>query len=140
MKMKSIFAALSLFGLLVALNPSAVAMNENFDIRTAIQNARTSSDHENVAKYYEDAATELQAKVYEKKELLEHYQDKSYLYGRRTQDLQAHTDALLRNYKKALKVSMEEAVAHRKMALKLEESNHAVAKPKRLSAVSGSHQ
>lgn len=30
-----------------------------------------------------------------KKELLEHYEDKSYLYGKWAQDLQSHTPALI---------------------------------------------
>ena len=139
MKTKNIFAALSLFGLLIVSSPFATAMGGDFDIRAAIRTATTQRDHETVAKYYEDAATELQAKVYEKRELLEHYQDKSYLYGRRAQDLQAHTDALLRNYERTMKVSMQEGAAHRQMALILEENNRSMSDPQRLSAVSKSH-
>jgi hypothetical protein len=138
MKTRRIVAALSLFGFLVALGPSATAMDENFDIRAAVQNAATASDHKEVAKYFEDAANELQAKVYEKKELLQHYQDKSYLYGRQAQDLQAHTDALLRNYENAVKVSMREAATHRQMALNLEKNNPATSDRQQLNAMNKS--
>src|SRR5688500_7742047 len=96
MKTKSIFATLSLLGLLTSLSPSAVATAENPDIQAAARQAVTPKDHEAVAKYYESAARDLQAKVQEQKQLLEHYEDKSYLYGRQAQDLQSHTAALIR--------------------------------------------
>ena len=40
------------------------------EIRAAVQKATTRSDHEAVAKYYENAAMQMQAKVKEEKELL----------------------------------------------------------------------
>jgi hypothetical protein len=66
----------------------------------------------------------LQAKVTEKKELLEHYEDKSYLYGRRAQDLQSHTSALIRNYEKSVRKNLQAAAIHRQIAGRLKE-NHA---------------
>ncbi len=81
MKPGKIVATLSLLGSLAALIPSVVAA-DNYDIGSAARNAATRSDHEAVAKYYEDVAREMQAKVQEKKELLEQYENKSYLYGR----------------------------------------------------------
>ncbi|MEO8767170.1 MAG: hypothetical protein ABI363_02305, partial [Nitrosospira sp.] len=93
MKTKSgnIFAVLSMAGLLVSMSPVAIAAEpiDTPEIRAAIQNATTRSDHEAVAKYYENAATQMQAKVKEEKELLEEYENKSYLYGRQAQDLQS---------------------------------------------------
>ena len=98
-----------------------------------VQNAATPGDHKKVAKCFEDV--ELQQKVYKKKELLQHYQDKSYLYGRRAQDLQAHT--LLPNYEKVVKISMKEAATHRQMASNLESRRNGLAMPlpQRLSAI-----
>jgi hypothetical protein len=66
----------------------------------------------------------MQAKVKEQKELLEQYQNKSYLYGRRAQDLQSHTEALIRDYERTIAADMQEAALHRQMASKLDE-NHA---------------
>ena len=137
-KLAKVFAALSIVGLLASLNPSAFAAqsddtSETSKIHAAAQNATTRSDHEAVAKYYEDAATQIQAKVEEQKQLLEHYEDKSYLYGRRAQDLQSHTTALVRHYEKTVKTHIQEAALHRQMASKLEE-NHAVSGTQTASA------
>ena len=139
-KSGSIFAALSMISLLASMSFSATAAQpavypaDTPEIRVAVQNAATPGDHEAVAKYYEDAATQMQAKVNEKKELLEHYEDKSYLYGRQAQDLQAHTEALIRHYGQIAKVNMQEAALHRQMASKIEE-HHAASDTQRLSAV-----
>ena len=108
-------------GLLASLSPFAVASEpvEAAVIRIAAGGATTRDDHEAVAKLYEDAATELQAKLAEKKELSEHYEDKSYLYGRRAQDLQSHTNALIRNYEKTVRKNLQAAAAHRQIAGRL---------------------
>ena len=140
-KLGKVFAALSIVGLLASLSPSAFAAqsddasetSETSAIRAAAQNATTRSDHEAVAKYYEDAATQIQAKVEEQKQLLEHYEDKSYLYGRQAQDLQSRTTALVRHYEKTVKTHIQEAALHRQMASKLEE-NHAVSGTQTASA------
>ena len=138
MKTKNVITTLSLFGLLAALNPSASAMDHHFDVQAAARNAVTQSDHAAVAKYYDDAATRMKAKVQEQKELLEHYEDKSYLYGRRAQDLQAHTDALIRHYEKTVKANIKEGASHRQMALQLEESDYAASNVQKVTAVTES--
>jgi hypothetical protein len=66
----------------------------------------------------------LQAKVEEKKELLEHYENKSYLYGRRAQDLQSHTHALIRNYEKSVRKNLSALPIYCQIAGRLKE-NHA---------------
>jgi hypothetical protein len=129
MKTKSgkFVAAISMIGLLASLSAPATSADNTADtpeIRAAVQNATTQSDHEAIAKYYEDAASQMQAKVKEQKELLEQYQNKSYLYGRRAQDLQSHTEALIRDYERTIAADMQEAALHRQMASKLDE-NHA---------------
>ena len=125
-KFGKFFAALSMVGLLASLSPSATASQpiDTPEIRAAAEKAVTRSDHEAVAKSYEDAAQKMQAKVKEQTELLEHYENKSYLYGRQAQDLQSHTYAQVRNYEQAVEVNIREASLHRQMASKLEE-NHA---------------
>ena len=112
--------------LLVSMSPLAIAAGpiDTPEIRAAVQKATTRSDHEAVAKYYENAATQMQAKVKEEKELLERYENKSYLYGRQAQDLQSHTAALIRRHEQTVAADMQEAALHRQMASKLDK-NHA---------------
>lgn len=137
-KSGSIFAALSLVGLLASLSPlaSAVQPIDTPEIRAAAQRAKTSGDHEAVAKYYEDAATQLQAKVKEQRELLEQYQNKSYLYGRQAQELQSHAEALIRDYEETLAATIQEAASHRQMASQIQEK-HAASATRHRNAVSG---
>ena len=125
-KFGNVFAALSMIGVLVSASSSVVAAQpiDTPEIRAAAQNAVTSSDHESIAKYYENTAAQMQAKVKEQKELLEQYENKSYLYGRQAQDLQSHTSALIRDYEKSVEASTQIAALHRQMAAKLNQ-NHA---------------
>lgn len=141
MKSRNIFAALSMIGLLSSLSFSATATQpvDDPEIRAAAQNATTPSDHEAVAKYYENAAAKIRTDVRGQKDLLEHYQDKSYLYGRQAQDLQSHTEALVRNYEEAAEANIQEAASHRQMALKLEK-NYAASGAQRISDANGSAQ
>ena len=117
---------LSMVGLLASMSPLAIAakLTDTPEIRAAVQNATTRGDHEAIAKYYENAATQMQAKVKEEKELLEQYENKSYLYGRQAQDLQSHTAALIRRHEQTVAADMQEAALHRQMASKLDK-NHA---------------
>ena len=112
--------------LLVSMSPLAIAAGpiDTPEIRAAVQKATTRSDHEAVAKYYENAAMQMQAKLKEEKELLEQYENKSYLYGRQAQDLQSHTAALIRRHEQTVAADMQEAALHRQMASKLDK-NHA---------------
>lgn len=124
------FAALSMMGVLVSVSSSAVAQPiDTPEIRAAAQNAVTRSDHGAIAKYYENTAAQMQAKVAEQKELLEHYEDKSYLYGRQAQDLQSHTSARIREYEKSAKESTKIATLHRQIAAKLYENQTASTQP-----------
>jgi hypothetical protein len=119
MKAGKIVTNVSLLSLLAVLSSPAFS----FDVDSAAQNAATARDHEVVAKYYQEVAKEMQAKEREQKQLLDEYQNHSYLYGRQAQDLQAHTEALARKYEKEAEASMKEAELHHQMALQLEEHN-----------------
>lgn len=44
------------------------------DMTQAVQSAKTRSDHENLAKHYQDAAKEMQAKAAVHKKLLAQYE------------------------------------------------------------------
>ncbi|MDV6345698.1 hypothetical protein [Nitrosomonas sp. Is37] len=74
------------------------------------------SNHDAVAKHYEDAANEMKAKLQTQKKLLKEYESHSYYYGRGGQDIRSHTTANIRMYENAIKENMKEAVLHRKMA------------------------
>src|SRR3569623_1305111 len=111
----------------------AAALTDTPEIRAAVQNATTRSDHEALAKYYENAATQMQAKVKEEKDLLEQYENKSYLYGRQAQDLQSHTAALIRNHEQTATAAIHEAALHRQMAMQ-GQKKHAAPNTQRIDA------
>ena len=141
MKTDKIVGILSLLGFIAAINTSVSAREiADFDVDTAARNATTRSDHEAVAKYYEDAARKMESKAEEQKLLLEQYEDKSYIYGREAQDLQAHTYALVRKYEREAKANVQEAALHRQMALKLEDNILASSAPQKLGAISASYR
>jgi hypothetical protein len=119
MKTGKIVSSISLLSLLAVLSSPSFS----FDVDSAVQNAATAHDHEVVAKYYQEVAKEMHAKQLKQKQLLDEYQNHSYLYGRQAQDLQAHTEALARKYEKEAQASMKEAELHHRIALQLEEQN-----------------
>ena len=60
----------------------------------------------------------MQAKAEEQKKLLQHYEEKSYLYGREAQDLISHTGAwVVRKYGETPQENRKEATLHRQLAL-----------------------
>ncbi|PTR10791.1 hypothetical protein C8R32_101321 [Nitrosospira sp. Nsp5] len=125
-KLGNVFATLSMIGLLVSASSSVVAEQsiDTPEIRAAARHSVTRGDHESIAKYYENTAAQMQAKVKEQKALLEQYENRSYLYGRQAQDLQSHTSALIRDYEKGAEDSIRAATLHRQMAAKINQ-NHA---------------
>lgn len=113
MKTRSLFAVLSILGLLA----SCAQMNpQPMDMAQAVKNARTSADHNALAKRYEDAAREMDIKVREHKKELEEYEYNSNHYGKRAQDLQAHCRGLIRYYEQAAEANREMAEIHRQLA------------------------
>ncbi|SHM04266.1 hypothetical protein SAMN05216428_11250 [Nitrosospira sp. Nsp11] len=116
MRTRNLFPALSLILLAACAQMSPHEALQNTNIRKASQNARTRSDHDALTQYFENTAREMQAKAKEQKKLLEHYEEKGYLYGRRAQDLKSHTSALVRKYEANAEESIKEAAAHRQMA------------------------
>jgi hypothetical protein len=127
MKIDKIVATFSLLSLMfmaaMSLPVQAAAEVEGFDVDAASRNAVTRSDHEAVARYYDNAAVETQAKAHEQKRLLEQYENKSYLYGREAQDMLAHAYALARTYEKEAQANTREAALHRQMASQIEEND-----------------
>jgi hypothetical protein len=103
---------------------SPVSMATEKVMNDAAQKIITGMDHSASADYYEDIARQMMAKIREQKALREQYLNKSYLYGRQAQDLQAQTYARERQYEKLAKVNSEKAALHRQMALRGEEDRN----------------
>ena len=113
MKTRIFFTMLAILGLLA----SCAQMNpHSMDMANAIRNAKTSVDHNVLAKHYEEAAQEMRLKVEEHKKTLEEYERHPYYYAKRAQDLQAHCRSLISNYERAAETNMSMAKIHRQMA------------------------
>ena len=138
-KTGDIVTALSMFGLLAACALMTTNVKgENLAGQAAIQSATTSSESEHtiLAKSHEDKANALWVKAREQKQLLEHYEEKSYLYGKHAQDLQARTWALIRNYEQAVTANVEKAAAHRRIASELEKNGNPVSRLQKIGEFS----
>jgi hypothetical protein len=96
---------------------------DNPSLQQASKNARTLSDHLALMEHYENLAREMQTNAEEQQKLLEHYQEKSYFYGRQAQDRQSHTWALMIKYERAAKTSLSRAALHRQTAAELRHRN-----------------
>jgi hypothetical protein len=105
----------STLGLLVVVAQGRAVEVEN-DTRVSAQNTKTSGDHDSIVRKYENKAKELLVKAEEHKKLLQHYKDKSYLYGRNGQDSQSQAIASERKYKLASEKATSLATLHYKMA------------------------
>lgn len=116
---------LSMLGLLSSCAQMAPFEVRNADTRKVAENARTYSDHDTVARQYEITAKALLTEVEKQKKLLEHYEDKSYLYGKRAQDMRSQTWALLRKYEMAAEETVKQAALHQKISSELARSDYA---------------
>ena len=81
-------------------------------------------------------AKEMQTKAAEQKKLLEHYEEKGYLYGRQAQDLKSHTAALVRKYEETAEENLKEAALHRQMAAEMAKHEFATREDKVVDAIS----
>ncbi len=113
MKTCTFIVVLTTLGLLASC---AQMKPQPMDMSQAAQKARSGPDHNALAKRYEDATKELQAKVQEHKKQLEEYESHSYLYGKQAQNLQAHCQGLIRFYEQAAEANMSMAKSHRQLA------------------------
>ncbi|SOD22821.1 hypothetical protein [Nitrosomonas ureae] len=112
MNTKTFATTLVILGLLI---PCAQVNSQPVDIIQTVHDVKT-SDHMALAKYYEDQAREMQAKVQEHKKMLEKYQAESQHYGRRGLDMETMCKGLIRAYEQAETENMSMADAHRQMA------------------------
>ena len=74
------------------------------------------SSYEAIAKYHENLAKEIQAKLQEQKKLLKEYEDRSYFYGAKGQDLRSHTSANIRYYENLVEENLRKAAIHYRLA------------------------
>jgi hypothetical protein len=118
------FAVLSMLGFLTACAQMAPHEAEDATARKAAESARTYADHDRLAQRYMSAAKELRAKAEEKRKLLQHYEEKSYLYGRQAQDNKSHTIAIVSRYERAVEDNVKLAAHHRNMAAELAKGNY----------------
>ncbi len=105
--------------LIVACAGLSPLETQNTGSKITAQNAKTSSDHDSLANYYDNLAKEMVAKAEEKKGSLEEYNDHSYYYGRQGQDFKSHTTANIRYYEEAANEASQHATFHHKVAAEL---------------------
>jgi hypothetical protein len=85
------------------------------DMTQAVQGAKTRSDHENLAKHYEDAAKDMQVKSADHKKMLAQYEANKGMYGKQAQSLISHCQGLVRIYEQAAAENLSMAESHRQM-------------------------
>lgn len=112
MRIRSLLATLIIIGLTACAQLDPHPM----DMTAAIRDARTSRDHNALARHYGDAAQEMRMKVEEHKKTLEEYERHPYYYGKRAQDLKAHCERLINSYEQAAEANQSMAELHRAMA------------------------
>lgn len=109
-------------GLLAACAPmSPYEVVNSPAVLQRVENARTRAAHAALSTYFENLAAEMRIKAEEQRQLLQHFQEKSYLYGRQAQDRKSHTWALMHRYEQAAKTSLGKAASHRRLAAGLEQ-------------------
>lgn len=114
MKIITSFALAVVFGLLVSCAATPRAMD--MDMTRTIQSAKTPSDHEALAKHYEDAAKENQRKADEHKQSLSTYDSNPLISPDRLANIKRQHEALIRGYEQAVAADMNMANVHREMA------------------------
>jgi predicted small lipoprotein YifL len=124
-KLGKFVSVLSMLGLLASCAQMGPLEAENANTHKAAETATTYADHNRLEKQYQNIVKESLVKAEEQKKLLEHYEEKSYLYGRRAQDLRSHTEALLHRYQQTAEESVKQASFHQKMASEIEKRNYA---------------
>lgn len=112
MKLLTSLALVAMLGLLgsCTINPHSMDMTQ------AVQNAKTRGEHESLAKHYEEAAKEMQAKAAEHKKMAAQYEANKSLYGKQASSLISHCQGLVRVYEQAAAENLSMAESHRQLA------------------------
>jgi hypothetical protein len=111
MKTITSLAFVAFLGLLASctINPHPMDMTQ------AVQAAKTRSDHEALAKHYDEAANEMEAKAAEHKQLAAQYAANKNI-GKHTRTLISHCQGLARAYEEAAAENRSMAESHRQLA------------------------
>ena len=110
------FSVLSMLALLIACAPMDSRTSAlDVETRDTAQNNRSDFDHDALVKQYEDLAREMQAKVQEQEEILEHKPHSSY-FGKHGRSIKSHVTYKIRKYEKAAQEYLEKAAYHQKLA------------------------
>ena len=114
-EIRKFVAAISTLGLLAGCLETGAIGTKKDDTSVSTQNIRPFIDHDGLASRYENRARKLLEIAAEHEKRLQYYEDedKSYLFGGRAQDSQAHAIALVQNYRLAAEKATESAFHHR---------------------------
>jgi hypothetical protein len=123
-EIRNFVAAVATLGLLASCAHTDLLKGQSDNTSTASQNTGVLGDHDTIATRYEDTAREMLVKANEREKMLQHYEDKSYLYGRRGQDFQAQAVAMVRKYNLDAKKAAAQGAVHRRIA-ELAKRDHA---------------
>jgi hypothetical protein len=129
-KTEKLVAVLSAVTLLAACAEMTPLQRRSAGDQVASKNANKQTDHDRLAKQYENTAKQLLAKAEEQKKLLQHYEEKSYLYGRQAQDNQSHAVALLNRYQHDATETLKQAAFHQRMAAEMAQRDQAMRQSK----------
>jgi cytochrome c556 len=141
MKIKSALAVILTGGLLASCAPMSPYEKVNSpDLLKTAENAKTYTDHYALTKRFETLAEEMRTRAEVQRKLLEHYKEKSYLYGRQAQDQQSHTWALMHRYEQAAKTSLNKAALHKQIAAQLERDGYAAFEQQAVGGISNLNQ
>ena len=115
-EIRNFVSAVATLGLLASCAQTDFLKGQRDDTSLASQNTGVLGDHGIIASRYENTAKELLVKAAEREKMLQHYEDKSYLYGRHGHDSQADAIALVQKYKLEAEKATKSAFHHRMMS------------------------
>ena len=115
-EIRKFVAAISTLGLIAGYSETGTIEAKKDDTSAPAQSIRPFVDHDGLARRYENRARKLLEIAEEHEKRLQYYEDKSYLYGRRGQDSQAHAIALVQKYKLEAEKATESAFHHRRVS------------------------
>ena len=115
-EIRNCVAAVATLSLLASCAQPDFLKGQSGNTSATSQNTGVLGDHDIIARRYENTAKELLVKAAEREQMLQHYEDKSYLYGRRGQDFQAQAIALARKFNLDAKKASAHAAFHRRMS------------------------
>ncbi|MBP6366105.1 MAG: hypothetical protein KBA82_09385 [Nitrosomonas sp.] len=118
-RLRKYLMAVPMLSLLISCAQMGSVDTQVAENRKIAINAKTHSEHNKLASYYDSLAEEMSTKAEEKKGSLADYDDHSQYYGRQGQDFKSHTLANIRYYEQAAEDSVQQASFHRKIAAEL---------------------